>query len=253
MATEPFLINPPKKRKSKSKPKLFKKITRKKKHRPVVYAVSKDVWERSAKNKSKSAGIKINPGEVVIVGSNPVKRKKSKRKIKRNAWSDQIKRHSKAAKKGWRRRSSSVSKRRRVRRNPAAGAISLKNPASLIMPVAVGLTSHLATKRLPDMIGVTGLLPKLGVQAGIAFGVPLIGKKMLGSQNAKLWTIVSVITVLSDVVEGLIIKSTVSGLGEIEGTYPDAVGYEGVGAFPEEIAESSESLGAFPYDEEVQY
>jgi len=246
MSTEPFLINPPKK-KAKAKVKAKGKI----KHRPVVYATSKsaDTWTRGPKSRSKAAGITLNPAEVTIVGNNPKKKKK-------RVNFESISERSKAAKKGWRTRSKSDGRKKKIRRNPAT-ALSFGKPATLIAPIITGLASAVSIKKIPEMVGVVDTLPKLGIQAGIAFGVPLIGKKFMGSANAKLWTIVAVVTVLSDLLEDMLLKSAVSGIGyatDAADQYPDnSVGYDagtslGMGAFPADVV-AEENYGAFPYDE----
>jgi hypothetical protein len=253
MATEAFLINPPKKRK-KRRTTAKRRVTRKRVHRPVLYEVSPKRWKRGPKSKSRAAGVKINPiGEgVMIVGANPPRRRKTKRRRRRNPWYGQPIRHSRAAKKGWRRRRRRTT-RRRYRRNPAVSApsiLNLRRPMNMVMPLAVGVVAKMATDRVPVMVNMADTpLKKFGVQMGVAFAGNMLLRRPLGSVNANVWAIVSAVTAVSELVGQYITGRAISGIGAIgyEPEYSDEYPVsEGVGAFPEEI-------GAYPYENTIQY
>lgn len=258
MAKEAFLINPPKKRKKKSKSK---------RHRPVVYETAPKTWSRSEKSKSKKAGIKINPlgEEVILVGANPRREKRKTRTTRRgrNAWYGRREKHATAAQKGWRKRKRNPvsanpkrrTYRRRRNRNPklGVGSINIMKPMTLLMPVASGLAAKMITERVPMWVNIVNPLPKFGVQLAVAIGGGMLLKKPVGTQNATIFTVVGATVALSEVITNWMGTAAMGWMGE---SYPEIETYGneaapelGMGAYPEEIS----GFGAFPYSETMQY
>ena len=224
-------------------------------------------WEKFRKRKP----IKNPFGEeVIVVGANPRRKKsKSRRRTSLARYLGNVGTRS-GALKGWRKRSRLLdnpkrrrrssrflanrkrsvryldNRKRRFRRNPAAvatmGGISLQRPMTLIMPIVVGLAARIATQRVPTYLGIVSPLPRYGVQAAVAVGGGLLLNRFVGKTNAMVWTIVSGVTILEDILNRYVFGAAgaVAGLGYYEP--------EQVGAFPEEPG-----VGAYPYGEEVNY
>lgn len=137
--------------------------------------------------------------------------------------------------------------RRRYRRNPAiAPALSLRRPMTLVMPVLTGVVAKLATERVPTMLNVTAPLTRAAVQLGVAFGGGMILRRMIGSVNAGVWTIVSAVTIASELVNRYVFKTALSYMSAEEipyGGFPVARYGSGMSAYPEQM---SDDMGAFP-------
>lgn len=146
-----------------------------------------------------------------------------------------------------RRRRSYRRRYRRYRRNPAlAPAISLRRPMTLLMPVLTGVAAKLATERVPTMLNITAPLTRAAVQLGVAFGGGMILRRMIGSTNAGVWTIVSAVTIASELVSKYVFKTALSYMSAEEipyGGFPVASYGRGMGAYPEQM---SDDMGAFP-------
>ncbi len=199
----------------------------------------------------------------------PRKRKRAaaRKRVRRNVWSDDRAGHRAAALKGWRKkrryddnppRRRRVGSRRRAlvrysdnrrvsryRRNPAAvatmGGISLTNPVTLVMPIAVGVAARFATIKAPQMLAIASPLPRYGVQAAVAVGGGLVLNKFIGRTNAIIWTVVSGVTIVESLLNEFVFQraiATTAGLGAYE-TEP-----ESVGAFPDG------GMGAYPFGEQ---
>lgn len=213
-------------------------------------------WEKFRKRKP----IKNPLGEeVIVVGSNPRVRSRSRKLASLVRYRDNYGTRA-GALKGWRsRRRGGVEmldnakrhgsprhhdNRRRYRQNPAGvvalgDGISLSRPSTLVVPIAVGLAARIATNRLPAMVGFSSPLPKYGVQAGVAIGGGLLLNRFLGKNNAMVWTIVSGVTILENLLNDYVFGRAMAA------TTTSGLSYEepaGVGAFPEE------GMGAYPYE-----
>lgn len=135
-----------------------------------------------------------------------------------------------------------------MRRNPAVAlsGINPMKPMTLVMPLIVGLAAKMATERAPVMLNMTTPLTKYGVQAAVAIGGGILLRKPLGATNATIWTVVSGVVILTDILNQYVFKTALSYVGDagaIGYNYPDQVDYSGTGAFVNE-----DSMGAFPYE-----
>ena len=262
MAREAFLINPPKRRKRKATSrKVTKAATRTRRklkaHRPVLYETGPNLWSRSATSRSRAAGVKINPfgEEVMIVGANPRRKRRTSVKRRRRLSANAPKR---ARRRRTHKRNPMVAKSRRrrsYRRNPAAasvGSISLMNPMSLIMPAAIGIGAKMAAERLPAMVNMTAPLPKFGVQMAVAFGGGMLLSKAVGKQNAQIWTLFAAVEAISGLLQTYVFKGLAGFSSQFDypqisaAPYVPQIASSGMSAYPEE-------LGAFPYGESVVY
>lgn len=174
------------------------------KHRPVVYGgIKAGQYSRSPFSRSP----RINPfgEEVMILGANPKRRKRSKRKATR--------RHSLRLNPIRRRR---VSRRRGLRRNPAtAMAISARKPMSLLMPALVGTGGYFAADYIPAAIGMSGSpITRIGVKAGIAFGGGMLVSKFLGAKSGTAFALGVGINIINDALKTYIFKGVgTAGMG----------------------------------------
>ncbi|HDK42885.1 MAG TPA: hypothetical protein ENG87_05880 [Candidatus Pacearchaeota archaeon] len=239
MAREPFLINPPKRgvrRRSKRKTvsiKRRKRVTSSKSIRPVLYKTGRKTYSRSRFSRTKRAGISINPigEEVLIVGANPVApvRRRKRGKIRKI-----VKRR----------------RRRSYRYNPVSlGGFNLKKPMSLLMPVLIGVGAKMATERVPNMVNISKPFPRFGVQLAMAVGGGILLQKPLGKNNAAIWAIVSGVTAVSGLLDEFVFKQALSYVSDVAGPVSDYGNDEidySMSAFPDE-------LGAYPYEDTVQY
>lgn len=253
MINEPFLINPVKT--GQGKPGKKKKVL-------------------------KNCGSKKNPGEILIVGGNPMTEKKARKRRRKSTTANtgetrrKYRRRNpaanpvKKAKRRYRRKTNAPlaatgRSRRRYRRNPAGmslGMPSLKNPISLVAPVAVGLGGAIVTDQVPIMLGLSGYMAK-AAQAGAIVGGGMVVNSLFGPIGMTAWIIGGGIVLLKDMVGTLLfpdagVVTTVQGLGNIPG-YPIS-GYSGIddisprmeyggfGAFPSETPAMRGELGAYP-------
>jgi len=151
--------------------------------------------------------------EVVVVGRNPRRRKR--RASKRRSVSKR-RRNPVAAtrrvRRTYRKRRNPVARvsrrrtrrsyrhnpvvRRRHRRNPAMslsmGGINFKKPMTLIMPIATGIASTIVTRKVPDMLNLMGW-QRTGAQVAVAVLGGMVLRKPLGTQNAAIWAVVSLV------------------------------------------------------------
>ncbi len=188
------------------------------KHRPVVYSgIRRGTYARSPYSRSPQ----INPfgEEVMIVGANPRRKRRVRRRKSSYLRNDPGRKR--------RRRSYSLSrrnpvihrrKRRHYRRNPARGgaiAISARRPMSLLMPALAGTGGFFAADYIPAAIGMTASpLTRIGIKAGVAFGGGMLVSKFMGSKNGSAFAIGAGINVLNDVLRTYVFKTTVTaGLG----------------------------------------
>ena len=91
------------------------------------------------------------------------------------------------------------------------------------------------------MLGIISPLPRYGVQAAVAVGGGFLLNKFLGRTNAMVWTIVSGVTILEELLNQYVFGRAVSittpsgasGLGyEVEDSGAGAFVEGGMGAFP---------------------
>jgi len=288
MASERFLINPPKRRRVK---KSVRKISRKlklnswpahraehkvasikgwkrRKHRAAGYAAPRGAsFPRVAARKSSHRRssttaerhyLKGNPfgEEVILMGANPKRRKRHSTKRRKRSYARAVnppKRHK-------RRRTrinaanprKRVRARRRHRRNPAAIAasgINFMRPMTLIAPALAGIAALYAGNKIPAMLNMTTGLPKYGVKLATAIGGQMIIKKAFRRNDlANVFAIVSLVQIGYEALNEYVLAGM--GLGMLPYGYghTSALGY---GAFPEELAVSG--YGAVPQEVAQQY
>ncbi len=145
-------------------------------------------------------------------------------------------------------------RRRHYRRNPPmerGGVISLRKPATLIMPILTGVVAMKAMEKVPTMLNLTGNTA-LAAQAGVMVGGGLLLPKVVGRTGAAIWVAVCGAMIVNSLLNQYVFKTALSGLGDI----PYAVGQGqdfqqlgNLGAFPNDNLMSG--LGAYPY--EMQY
>ena len=243
------------------------------KHRPVLYEVSKKAWSRGPKSRSKIKGITINPfsEEVIVVGANP--RKNSKNRVVRknravsNPWQGQSRKHSAAAKKGWRKRrrknpvmtlSNAKNKKRRYsrrRENPALRLPLIGDVGALLVPTLIGAGSIVVTKKVPDLLNLTGTLQRVGSQVGSALiGNIIIRKTTRSVALARIWTIAALATLVADYAITKFLPLSGVSIGAFPGfsyaeNVPAIESAEAYGAFPEDMGNAT--YGAFPEDVSV--
>ena len=246
---EPFLINPPKKKRKKKAVS-----TARIKHRPVLYSSGRNRWSRGPKSRSKLAGIQINPfgGELALLGLNPRRRKR--RKVVKLTMNPRRRRKTRARRRhrnpmgflglglnprrrrrhGRKRRMGASSRRRLSRKfhtNPALG-MRMTGPMDLMnnLPlIATGALSAIATVSVPALtgIGVGNPMVKYGVQLATALGGGWVVGRFIGRNHGTVWALTGSAVVLAD-----ILKTYVLG------------GMLGLSAYPED-------LSAFPDDDEL--
>jgi len=226
--------------------------------------------KRRTKGRAKPAGAvypRWNPlGEEVIVVANPRRRRRKRslvpvrrgrRRIKRSTVfslnSPRRRRRARSRRNpvmyaNKRRRTYQSRPRRRTRRNPVSvPALSLRNPMSLLMPVATGIAAKMACDKIPGMLGLTGL-PASAAKLAVAFGGGMLLRRFIGASNATIWTLIGAITVATDLLNQYVLNTSLGYLSVPAGQ---------LGAFPGNVSESYPPLGsdfgAFPYGEVVQY
>jgi hypothetical protein len=227
MAREAFLINPPKRlgRKRRTNPMgeealILGGLNPKKGRRNSGYSKKSNKGGIIDMDKKKGRPRKKNP--ISALALNP---KKSERKYYRNS---PVKKE----------------KRKRYRRNPAVisgGAISLKKPQTLIMPIATGVAAKMAVDRIPGMIKLTGNAQYLA-QLAIAIGGGIMLPPVLGNTGAMIWLAVAGSTAITNFINTTMLKG-LSDEEEIVYAPPseEIVTMEGVEAYPE-----LEGLSAYP-------
>lgn len=149
MATEPFLINPPRKR------VLPRTLQAKKQSRKFI-----DGKSRARKVQSKRSRFTPNPlGEaIMIVGTNPISRRTS---MLENAWFGHPVEHRRAAVKGWRRRKRSAAparKRRSVKRRAVSAAPKRRRAVSRRSTAGTTRRRRRSTRRSSPVL-YTGATP----------------------------------------------------------------------------------------------
>lgn len=229
MGTEPFLINP-----------LPRKIRRIPKFKLKRYR--KMVRKRLADAEFKRRGILRNPlgGELMILGLNPKRKRRSKisrrlslmnprrrrraRKAKHNArrrrgmrLHDNRRRRRLSANPRRRRRSYRMNdnpkhKRRRTRRNPVRRGFR-GNPAlsiagiKHILPLAVtGGASIIATGLVPSLIGMQSQWTRYGAQAATALIGGYAVDKFAGREHGLVWAVSGVAVIVADVLQRYVVS-----------------------------------------------
>lgn len=199
-----------------------------------------------------------------------------------NAWYGQPRRHSKAAKLGWKRRRRHDNPRRYYRRryyrNPAVtvgGIFSDVMDVGNWLPIAVsGGIGITATAVLPNMIAsnliaqpMYGQFVKYGIQLVSAFGGGALVSNFVGKKHGDAWMVTSVAYVGYQVLRDFVFKPFLPqfavGLGEYEQYYSSDEPYQtvsggtgyGVNAFPEAqmSAFPEAQMSAYPYDGQYGY
>lgn len=246
MAREPFLINPPRRRRVRARRRrnAWFESTATAPYSPRHAAAAVRGWKRKGKKaKPRYAGWKrkANPfgEEVIIMGANPRRRHRRRRTVNRvhrrrrsfrrsYGLNPRRKRRSYA-----RRRYNPIRRRRshrRHRRNPAAaasiGSFSLSRPSSLLMPIAVGIAAKIALDKIPAMLGTTfstGIMKHVGA-AAIAVGGSMLTSKFLGKQAGNIFMLFAGTTVAWNLVNEYVLNSavTTAGLGNFIPYVPPA-------------------------------
>lgn len=217
MAVAP--VGPVLKRRKKRGRVLGRKLTRQRirvkgrKHRPVLYEVRPDYWERSPFSVSKRLGVRINPlgEEVMVVGLNPRRRRRRRY--------------------------------RRLKHNPPV-SLSVRGIGNLAVPVLAGVASKLVVERIPQYTGWVSGIPKYGSQLVVAIGGGWAISKYVSSTAGYAWAIVGTAVVVSDIISSYLFSSpaVTSGIGQ---EFPE---YE-IGAFPTETEVGEPyGVGAYPYE-----
>lgn len=241
MAVEAFLINPPRRISKKKRNPLAEEA--------LVLGGLNPKRKRSGypKNKHKKGVVismakkrgrpkKRNPGTALALN-----RKRSLAR-RNDPGSRLAKRNAPKRRRYHRNEPSSKRGRRRYRRNPTmfggGGAISLRRPQSLIMPIFTGVIAKMAVDRLPAMMklqpGNTTIMAQLAI--GIGGGIMLT--PVLGPTGATIWLAVAGATAVTNWINATMLK----GLSDDEeivylpneelNAYPDL---EGLSAYPEEV------------------
>lgn len=268
MAQEPFLVNPPKRKKKGIPSSLLRKMTR----RWGPKRAMKKAWEEMEKKKKNPFG-----EEVMIVGLNPRRRRRGKVQRKRAASKKiahkkkkRVKTPSKKKKivvayqtgpKTYTRSAYSKSKkagikinRPRRRRNPAVK--NMFDVKSALPHVAVGAGSAIAVAVAPSIIPVQAPVVKYGVQLGtVVGGGLLLGKTVKDKSLGITWAITGSAVILADILKTYVLQG-MFGLSDVESAYAlDAYpneADEGFAAFPDEQSleaypdEADEGFAAFP-------
>lgn len=244
MPTEAFLTNPPKRVRRKSTKK------------------------RSTKKRRTATRRKKNPygKEVIVVGRNPRRRKKRatrKRTVKRRRRNPVTtvarrrktyrKRRNPVARKRVSRKRSyrrNPVRKRRMRRNMpmAVGALNFKKPMTLLMPIMTGVVSTIATRKVPEMLGLIGW-QKTGAQLVVGIGGALILRKPLGAQTAMVWGIVSLVNTI-----GEMLRDRIGGVFMGYSAFVDreTLGYDPSGSMMSEYSAPGQ-YGAFVDREDSEY
>ena len=142
-------------------------------------------------------------------------------------------------------------RRRSFRRNPATSMIKEFSPSKLmsIAPYFItGAASMIATAKVPTLIGAgDSMLWKYGSQLVSAIGGGILVGKFFGKTHGFVWAAVGGSVVAADLISNYVLKQVgISGLAEDLIEYQPSVGaypYAEVGAYP--YAE----VGAYPYAE----
>lgn len=189
--------------------------------------------------------------EVLVVGMNPKRKRKARKSSKKTAVRRFSSNPRRAHKRVVRRRKHAVVRYkgnpvRRHRRNPVAkmaalgggGEISLSKPQTLLIPIAIGVAARMATQKVPAMVGMTTGYMKYGVQAGVAIGGGMLLKNFVGQRNAMVWTIVSGVTIVEELLNQFVFNqaAAVAGFGAFVdesqlGAYPSDVDYSNDGPY----------------------
>lgn len=138
-------------------------------------------------------------------------------------------------------------RRRSVRRNPSMfqigsmSNIDIRKPATLVMPIAIGILANLAIKKVPQMLNLTSTWTNLAAKVGIVAVGGIFGSRFVGSAGAAIWTIVGSVTVATELINQFV-PGLLAGIGDTAN-----IGYAPMAAYPEEVS----GLGAFPYEEQL--
>jgi len=209
---------------------------------------------------------------------------KRRRRVKRNTWFGQPRRHRKAAKKGWRRGHmlSAGKRRRRVRHgNPMTAANPKRhrskrrsfhsrrrhrsNPAIMAQfsrftggitdirswgPLAItGGLSAVTGAVVPGMLGVTNPWAKYGVQTAVAVGGGMVVENFVDKRHGQAWMIVGVAMVGYQLLKEFVLQpyfpQFAVGLGDYQEYYPNSNAAEGDDV-SQQIGAFPQSVGAFP-------
>lgn len=265
MGLEAFLINPM----GRNKPKRKVKTKTRTKARTTTKKRSSPKKKRTRTNPL--AGV----GKLMLVGGNPRmattnRPKRKKRTAKRRStggYSMALRGNAPQKPRRRVRRSSTTvrkvryynapKKRRRgrkMRRNPAnpmlrLPRISLKRPASFIMPIGVGVAAYMATDKLPTMVmPLATPNTRTMLQLGITIGGGLAMVPLVGNVGAIAWLAASGAATLGSIVNRWLASmttptttdttTTTQGLGYVPYPALPGGGYDlnlgGVGAFPQE-------------------
>jgi len=197
MAKEPFLINPPKRRKTAAGMK---------RHRILALESKDGGLFTSSRAKIVRKGIKINPfkrhrsnpfGELMFVGANPFKKgvkSMAKRRHKRNP---------------------AKRTKRRFHRNPMTQILS-KSMLSMVAAGAAGvIASRMIPKMLPSIGGVnlSSGIANYGLKAAIVVGGGMAVDKFVGKAASEGWMIGSAAALVTEVVKDVLKTPLLEGLG----------------------------------------
>lgn len=198
-------------------------------------------------------GHKNNPGEILVIGGNPMRRKKratSKTTKRAGSIGRNRKRRRGTAlpanppkRRRYRRRvnaatlASNPRRARRYRRNPASrrgmnlAVPSLRRPVSLIAPIAVGLGGAVITDQVPGILGLSGYMAKAS-QAGAILGGGMLINGLLGPVGMAAWVVGGGIVLLKDFVSGMLFPSIGTGIVTTNGAGTSTGTMQGFGNLP---------------------
>lgn len=231
MATEPFLVNPPRRRRRFGARRRFslrnpfaeglaivggnprgrrrarrnapkKRRGRAKMHRPVFYEAGPKRWSRGPRSRSRKAGIRVNRA------------------------------------------------RRRMRRNPAVAAGGPLDIMGNLPYIATGAVSAIAVTAVPALTGMSARGPifKYGTQVATAIGGGIVVGQFVGRSHGAVWALVGSAVIVADVVKTYLLGSLgLSGLLGVDDYNLEAFPETAYGDYRlEDYGQNEEEFEAFP-------
>jgi len=234
---EAFLINPVPCKRTNPKPKAGKRTRNPLGETLLVIGGNPKVRNKKKVSTGKTAASRTNAPRAAASKTNPApKRRRTTPKRQRTT--------------ARRRRRTTVTvlnaPKRRYRRNPPKLAVpNLKKPATMIMPLLIGVGGAVASEQVPAALGLTGGSAP-AAQLGVIFGGGLLINGIFGPIGVTCWVVGSSIGLLRGLVTRLTSGLTTVPISEIPYPSNPSIAYEsGMNAFPDE---EDYSLGAFPDD-----
>jgi len=217
MAQEPFLTNPPKRRRSNKGMK---------RHRILALESAGGGMFTSSRAKLVRKGIKINPfltkrrkhhkrnpfGELMMVGANPfrggdIMARKHHRKSSRRHKHNPARRH------------------RRYHSNPL-GAMT-----ALLPMIAAGTAGAVAVRMIPKFVNLTGMMA-YGVKAVVVVGGGWAVGRFVNKSAGEGWIIGSAASMITEILKDVLQTPLLQGLGiDMSEEQGMITGYSGMGAY----------------------